>query len=93
MIWFILGFVISYIIGIVVWAFLVYKFESDIYTWEGLFSAMQEHIIPFIPIINIICLLAFTVVVIFIGVVVLIYKYSGLEKFWNKVKDEEIRKN
>lgn len=92
MIWIILGFVISYIIGIVVWAFFMYKFESDICTWEDLFSAMQEQIIPFIPIINIIYLLVFTVVIIFIGVVVLIYKYSGLEKFWNKVKDEEIRK-
>lgn len=89
MIWFILGFIASYIIGVIGWS-IVLIFEND---YIKTFNDLQEKLCDspgFIPVLNIALLVGYIIIAAIIVILVLIYKCCGIEKLWNKVKDKKL---
>ena len=84
MIWILLF--ISYIIGIVGYSIAVIIEDDNIKTFNDLMEVLIDSP-AFIPVLNIYCL----IVHIIICVLSLLYKFCGIEKLWNKIKDKKIR--
>lgn len=90
MIW-ILLLIISYIIGIVGYSIVAIIEDDNIETVNDLKECLIDSP-AFIPVVNIFLLVAYIILCIFILLMVCIYKYCGLEKIWNEIKDKKIRK-
>lgn len=87
----ILLFIASYAIGIFGCSIIAIIEEDDIKTINDL----KESIIyspAFIPIVNNFLLIGYVTVWISTTLVFCVYKYCGLERLWNKIKDKRIRK-
>lgn len=88
MIWIILGFIASYIIGVIMWSiFIIVGKPADTY------DELREELCDspaFFPFINIIFAVGLLIFAIIILIVAYIYKYCGIEKLWNKIKDKKL---
>lgn len=89
MIWFILGFIASYIIGIIGWSIALTIKKSEIETFDDLKEELCDSpgIIPFI---NIILLVGFTIIAVVVAIVMLVCKCCRIEKLWDKIKDKKL---
>ena len=88
MIWFLI-FVASYIIGVIGWSIMV-VIEND---YIETFNDLQEKLCNspgFIPVLNIVLLVGYIIIVAIVVIVAFIYKYCGIEKLWNKIKDKKL---
>lgn len=81
---------ISYIIGIVGYSIAVIIEDDNIKTFNDLKEVLFDSP-AFIPVINIFCLIAHIILCIFNLLMFCVYKYCGLEKLWNEIKDKKIR--
>lgn len=88
---YILLFIASYAIGIFGCSIITIIEDHDIKTIKDLKESMC-HSPAFIPIVNNIIILGYVSVWISTTLVFCIYKFCGLERLWNKVKDKRIRK-
>lgn len=89
MIWFILGFIASYIIGVIGWSIALMIDNSGIETFDDLKEELCDS--PgFIPFINIILLVGFTIIVVVVAIVMLVCECCGIEKLWDKIKDKKL---
>lgn len=88
MIWFLI-FVASYIIGVIGWGIIFIIIDDTVETVNDLKEGLLESpaIIPFL---NIILLMGFIPFSIIISLVLYIYKYCGIEKWWNKIKCKKL---
>lgn len=87
MIYFILIFIASYIIGVIGWSIALMIENND---YIETFDDLKEELCNspgFIPVLNIILLVGFIIIVAVVAIVMLIYKCCGIEKLWNKIKD------
>lgn len=89
MIWFILGFIASYIIGIVGWSIIFIIGDNYIETFDDLKEELCDSL-GFIPGLNIIFLAGFIIVAVIAAIAMIIYKCCGIEKLWNKIKDKKL---
>lgn len=89
MIWFILGFIASYIIGVIGWSIALMIEKSWIETFDDLREELCDSpgIIPFI---NIILLVGAAIIAAVVAIVMFIYECSGIEKLWDKIKDKKL---
>lgn len=87
MIW-IVGFIASYIIGVIGWSIALMIENSEIETFNDLKEELCNS--PgFIPVLNIILLVGITIIaalVVIVMVVMFVYEYCGIKKLWNKIK-------
>ena len=90
MVW-ILFLIISYIVGIVGHSIIAIIDDNNIKTFNDLKEVLIDSP-AFIPVLNIFCFVAYIILCIFILLMVCVYKYCGLEKIWNEIKDKKIRK-
>lgn len=88
MIWIILGFIISYIIGIICWGIICY-IEPYITTYKELAEEMKSSP-AYIPIINVITLLVCLLTWCISFIPTLFYKYCGIKKLFNKIKNKKL---
>ena len=88
MIWIILGFIISYIIGIICWGIICY-IEPYITTYKELAEEMKSSP-AYIPIGNIVTLLGGLVMCCVSFISTLFYKYCGIKKLCNKIKNKKL---
>lgn len=89
MIWFILGFIASYIIGVIGWS-IALTIENDyIKTFDDLREKLCDSpgIIPFI---NIILLVGFAIIAVVVAIVMFVCKCCRIEKLWDKIKDKKL---
>lgn len=87
----ILFLIISYIVGIVGYSIIAIIEDDNIETLNDL----KENLIDspaFIPVVNIFLLVAYIIICVFILLLFCVYKFCGLEKLWNKIKDKKIRR-
>lgn len=89
MIWILLF--ISYIIGIIGHSIVLIIEDDDIETFNDLKNSLIDSN-AFIPVVNILILVIYIILCIFILPIFCVYKYSGIEKLWNKIKDKKIRR-
>ena len=89
MVWFILGFIASYIIGIIGWSIIFIIIDDTVETVNDLKEGLLDSpaIVPFLNIILLICFIPFSII---FSLVLYIYKYCGIEKWWNKIKCKKL---
>lgn len=80
---------LSYIIGILGWIFLVF-FDKTIQTYNDLLNELKGTP-AFIPIANILTFVGCFVIYIFVLTIYPLYKILFIEKLWNKIKDKKIK--
>lgn len=83
-----LVFIVSYIIGIIGWSIVVF-----IGNYIDTYDELREELCStpaFIPFINILTVIGLGIVAISVSIVMYIYKYCGIEKLWNKIKDKKL---
>lgn len=90
MIW-ILFLIISYIIGIIGHSIVTIIEDDDIETVNDLKESLIDSN-AFIPVVNILVFVTYIILCIFILLMFCVYKYCGIEKLWNKIKDKKIRR-
>ena len=86
MVWFV--FIASYIIGVVGWS-IILIIGNYIETYEELREELCGSP-AFIPIVNILTAIGLLIIAILVSIVMYIYKYCGIEKLWNKIKDKKL---
>lgn len=85
----ILTLLLSYIIGILLWAFISI-FTNNIQTYGDLLEELK--CTPaFIPVLNILTFIGCSIVCIFVFTIDVLYKFLLIEKLWNKIKDKKIK--
>ena len=88
MIYFILIFIASYIIGVIGWSIALMIENDYIETFDDLKEALCDS--PgLMPVLNIILLVGYIIIIAGCVIVMLIYKCCGIEKLWNKIKDKK----
>lgn len=85
----ILTLLLSYIIGILGWIFLVF-FDNTIQTYNDLLEELKGTP-AFIPIANILTFIACFVVYTFVLTIYILYKFLFIERLWNKIKNKKIK--
>lgn len=85
----ILVLLLSYIIGILGWIFLVF-FDNTIQTYNDLLEELKGTP-AFMPIANILTFVGCFVVFIIVFTIYVLYKILFIERLWNKIKDKKIK--
>ena len=83
--------IISYIIGIVGHGIVAIIEDDCIETFNDLKESLIDSL-AIVPVVNILLLIAYIIIFVFTVPLFCIYKYCGIEKLWNKIKDKKIRK-
>lgn len=82
---------LSYIIGIICWGFVIFLCDSEIYTYEDLLREMLGSP-AFIPVINIITFIGCLVCFVTMFLIKSLYKGLFINKLWDKIKTKRIRR-
>lgn len=85
----ILTLLLSYIIGILLWAFISI-FINDIQTYGDLLEELKGTP-AFMLVLNILTFIGYSIVCIFSYTIYMLYKFLLIEKLWNKIKDKKIK--
>ena len=88
MVWFVLSFIASYIIGIIGWS-IILIIGNYLETYEELREELCSSP-AFIPVVNILTAIGLLILAIVVVAVECIYKYCRIEKLWNKIKDKKL---
>ena len=79
---------ISYIIGIVGYSIAVIIEDDKIKTFNDLNEVLIDSP-AFIPVLNIFCLIVHIIICVLYLLMFCVYKFCGLEKIWNEIKDKK----
>lgn len=85
---FILAFIASYIIGIIGWGIVCY-IDPDVTTYKDLIENL-ESTPAYVPIVNVVTFLVFLALACVACVSTLFYKYCGIKKLCNKIKNKKL---
>lgn len=87
----ILFLIISYIIGIIGYSIVAIIEDDNIETLNDLKESLIDSP-AFIPVINILLLVVYIILCIFILLLFCVCKFYGLDKLWNRINDKKIRR-
>ena len=79
----------SYIIGVLGWSVLAFVDRPYVRTIGDLVREMCDSP-AFIPVANVLGLIGYIIYFIWVFITRFIYKYCGIEKVWNKIKDKKL---